>query len=444
MYRSTIIASGMGFTLLVFAALTGCSPSAAPPAPPPPPSVEVAQPTERDITDYVDFTCRTAAIESVEVRARVDGYLDSVHFKVGSLVNKGDVLFVIDQRPFVRELNRAKAQLEQAQAAYQHALTQIESAEAAKARADADFENARGRLERGARLLPSGAVTQEQFDERKEHLRRAEADVRGANAGIASAKAAVVSAKAAETSARANLALAELNLEYTTVTAPISGRIGRNLATTGNLIQAGQTGGGTLLTTIVSVDPIYAYFDVDERTVLRVKQLIREGKAGTPDEVEIPVWLGLANEEGHPHRGVINFIDNQVNPKTGTLKARGVFPNKDGVLLPGYFGRIRVPIGNPHKALLVTERALDTDQGQKVVYVVEGDNRVTSRPVRLGALHDGLREITAGLKAGERVIVNGLQNVRPGSPVEAKQVAMPTSTARDSSAATRSDVVVSH
>ena len=198
----------------------------------------------------------------------------------------------------------------------------------------------------------------------------------------------------------------------------------------GNLVQAGDLTGGTLLTTIVSVDPMYAYFDVDEHTVLRVKQLIREGKAKTPDDAEIPVWLGLANEDGHPHRGAINFIDNQVNPRTGTLRVRGVFPNKDEALSPGYFARVRVPIGVPHKALLVTERALDTDQGQKVVYVVDKDNQVASRPVRLGALHDGLREITDGLKPGERVIVNGLQQVRPGMTVEPNLVDMPTSKAR--------------
>jgi RND family efflux transporter MFP subunit len=386
----------------------------------------VSPPVERTVTDSAEFTGRLLAVDSVEVRARVDGYLDSVHFKAGALIKKGDVLFVIDQRPFVRELNRAKAQVEQAQAQHQLALTQIESAEAAKAKADADLENKRRRAQRAEKLLLKQAMSQEEFDSRGTELTLSEADVRGAAAGISSAKAAVVSAMAAESSARAALALAELNLEYTTVTAPVSGRISRNLVSAGNLVQAGQIGGGTLLTTIVSVDPIYVYFDVDERTVLRVKQLIREGKAGTPDEVEIPVWLGLADEEGNPHRGAVNFIDNQVNPKTGTLKVRGAFPNEDESLVPGYFARVRVPIGIPHKSLLVSERAIDTDQGQKVVYVVDGDYRVVSRPVRLGAMHDALREITEGLEPGERVIVNGLQRVRPGATVEAKAVDMPT------------------
>ena len=427
MKRFQFSATGLGWHGALCRIVTGCSRSVAPPSNQEPPTVEVALPVEREVTDYADFTSRTAAIESVEVRARVDGYLDSVHFEAGSLVKKGDVLFVIDQRPFVRELDRAKAQLEQAQAEYQHALTQIESAEAAKTRADADLENTRFRLERAAKLLPKGAMSQEEFDERKSELLKAEADVRNAIAGIASAKAAVISAKAAEASARASVAIAELNLEYTTVTAPVSGRISRNQVSTGNLIQAGQSGGGTLLTTIVSVDPIYAYFDVDEHTVQRVQQMIREGSAKSARDVEIPIWLGLANEEGFPHRGTINFIDNQVRPSTGTLRVRGVFPNHDESLVAGYFARIRVPIGNPHKALLISDRALEMDQGQKVVFFVGKENKVESRPVRLGALHDGLREIVEGLQPGDRVIVNGLQQVRPGMTVNSTQVAMPTS-----------------
>src|SRR5438477_3406657 len=182
---------------------------------------------------------------------------------------------------------------------------------------------------------------------------------------------------------------------------------------------------------------MYAYFDVDEHTVLHVRRLIREGKAKSARDVELPVWLGLANEDGYPHRGTVNFVDNQVNPRTGTLRLRGVFPNKDEVLSPGYFARVRVPIGFPHPALLVSDRALDTDQGDKVVYVVDKDNKVVSRPVRLGALHDGLREITDGVKPGERVIVKGLQLVRPGMTVEPRLIDMPTSEARDRSGAAR-------
>jgi RND family efflux transporter MFP subunit len=201
----------------------------------------------------------------------------------------------------------------------------------------------------------------------------------------------------------------------------------------GNLVQAGDQNGGTLLTTIVSVNPIYAYFDVDEYTDQRVRKLIREGKFQYKwtDEAVVPVSLGLATEEGFPHRGTINFADNQVNPKTGTLRVRAVFPNKGEVLTPGYFARVRVPVSPTHKAKLVSERALDNDQGQKVVYIVDKDNKVVSRPVRLGGLHGGLREVTDGVKPGERIIVNGLQQVRPGATVEPTLVPMRTPDVRN-------------
>ena len=212
---------------------------------------------------------------------------------------------------------------------------------------------------------------------------------------------------------------------FTKVKAPVGGRVSRYNVTVGNLVQAGDQNGGTLLTTIVSVDPMYAYFDVDEHTVLLVRQMAREGKTDSPREGGVPVWLGLANEEGYPHRGTIDFVDNQVNPRTGTMRLRGVFPNKDQVLLPGLFARVRTPIGRSHKALLVSERALDTDQGQKILYVVDAKNAVVSRPVRLGALHDGGREVTDGLRPDERVVVNGLQLVRPGVTVEPTLVDMP-------------------
>jgi RND family efflux transporter MFP subunit len=369
-------------------ALAGCAraPSEAPAVAPPP--VAVSYPVEREVTDYADFTARTAAVDSVELRARVSGYLNKVNFKEGALVQKGDVLFEIDPRTYRATLHSAEGGLA--------------SAEARVARATADLARAR-------RMVTDLAIGREEFDKI--------AGERGEAVGsLASLKAAVERA--------------QLDLGFTKVTAPVSGRVSRYNVTVGNLVQAGDAQiTPTLLTTIVSVDPMYAYFDVDERTVLRVKQLVREGKLGTPDNVEIPVWLGLANEDGFPRRGTINFTDNQVNPRTGTLKVRGVFPNKDEALSPGLFARVRVPIGARHKTLLVTERALDTDQGQKVVYVVDGDNRVASRPVRLGALHDGRREITDGLKPSERVIVNGLQLVRPGVTVEPNLVEMPTSKA---------------
>ncbi len=322
--------------------LAGCVrvPSAAPEAAPTP--VTVSRPVERDVTDYADFTGRTAAVDSVEVRVRVWGYLDRVNFKEGALVKKGDVLFEIDPRLYRADLERGRGTVAQ----YEARVRRLER----------DYQRAKN-------LLARGAVGQEEYD-------RYEGDYQEAVANL--------------DVARANRDLAALNLGYTKVVAPVGGRVSRYVVTVGNLIQSGDQNGGTLLTTLVSVDPMYVYFDMDERTVLRVRQLIREGKASSAREAEWPVSLGLAIEEGFPHRGTINFEDNQVNPKTGTLRVRGVFPNKDEALSPGFFARVRVPIGRAHRALLVTDRAIDTDQGQKVLYVVNEKNEVVSRPVRLG------------------------------------------------------------
>jgi len=367
--------------------LTGCNTAPPETVAAAPPSVPVSYPVERQITDYADYTGRTAAVDSVEVRAHVWGYLEKVNFKEGALVKKGDVLFELDARPYEAALNQAKAKVKQDEAQ----LT---------------FDEAE--YQRALKLVSSGAVTKSDLDKTA-----AARDVDIAN--IAADKAAV--------------AARQLDVDYTKVTAPVSGRVGRYVVTLGNLIQSGDQGGGTLLTTIVSVDPMYVYFDADEYTVLRVRQLIREGKAKSARDEELPAWMGLANEEGFPHKGRLNFVDNQINPKTGTLRLRGVFPNKDEALAPGYFARVRINIGFPHAAVLVSDRAIDTDQGQKVVYVIGEDNKVATRPVRVGKIHGGLREITDGLKAGERVIVNGLQQVRPGLVFEPMLVQMPASAA---------------
>ena len=363
--------------------LVGCARAPAEATASAPLPVIVSHAVERDVTDYADFTARTAAVDSVEMRARVWGYLEKVNFKEGDVVEKGDVLFEIDPRIYRAALDQAKAEVERQKA--QRDLDEIE-------------------FRRSAALLRRNAVS------------RAELDQAVARRGVSRAGLAAAEARVEQ---------AELDLGYTKVTAPVSGRASRYVVTVGNLIQAGDQGGGTLLTTIVSVDPMYAYFDVDEHTALRVRQLVREGKADSPRDGGFPVSLGLASEEGHPHQGTVNFVDNQVNPKTGTIRLRGVFPNKDKVLLPGLFARVRTPIGRPHRALLVSERALDTDQGQKILYVVNDKNEVAIRPVRLGALHNGLREIADGLKQGERVVVEGMQHVRPGVTVEPNLVDMP-------------------
>ncbi len=395
MTHRLLLGSASTLVLGLCLSVSGC---ARPPAEAPaagPVSVPVSQPVERDVTDYADFTARIAAVDSVDVKAHVWGYLEKVNFKEGALVKKGDILFELDPRPYQALLDQAKAKLAQdvAQLTYDEAEYQ-----------------------RNLTLVKTAAVSRSDLDKTA-----AARDVDLAN--IAADKASIL--------------LNELNLQYTKVAAPVSGRVSRYYVTVGNLILAGDQGGGTLLTTIVSVDPMYAYLDVDELTIQRVRQLAREGKFKSADETAWPMSLGLATEEGFPHRGTINFVDNRVNAKTGTLSVRGVFPNKDETLAPGFFARVRVPISPPHQALLVSERALDNDQGQKILYVVNDKNEVVSRPVRLGQMHAGLRAIEDGLKPGERVIVNGLQQVRAGATVEPKLVEMPKSGGASGAASAR-------
>lgn len=363
--------------------LAGCGEKTAGAIPTAPTPVIVSHPVRRQVRDYADFTSRTVAVETVEIRARAGGYLESIPFKEGTIVEKGDPLFEIDDRPYQTQVDISKAH--------------VEANEALLKRAKA--ENARNK---SAAEKSPGAVAALDLDKFQAAEEQALAEV---------------------ATAKATLAANELSLSFTKVVAPIKGRIGRYNLTVGNLVQQDVT----LLTTIVSVEPIYAYADVDERTVLRVRQLILEGKAKSARDVALPVTLGLASDVGFPREGVVNFVDNQVNPKTGTLRLRAVFPNKDQFLTPGLFARIRIPIGDAHEVLLVTDRAIDTDQGQKVVYVIDKDEKVVFRPVQLGALHDGMRVIESGLAVTDRVIVNGLQRVRPGALVATKLVDMPIS-----------------
>jgi RND family efflux transporter MFP subunit len=360
----------------------GCAPSGPMEMTFPPPAVTVSVPLDRDVTDYNDFTGRTAAVEAVKVRARVWGYLEKINFREGAEVKKNDVLFEIDPRTYQADLDRAAANLVQSQAR--------------RDRLQADFERAR-------RLLTQRAIGQEEYDKIVGDRAEAEAAVRVADAGIAAA---------------------QLNLEFTKVRAPVSGHISRTMVTVGNLVQSGETG-GTTLTTLVSIDPVYVYFDVDDLTFMEVNRLTRAKKTSSTADERPPVLLGLGTEQGFPRRGVIDFTDNQVDPGTGTLKMRGLFRNEDRVLTPGLFARIRVPHGGARRALLVTDRAIDTDQGQKVVYVVNGEDVVEKRAVQLGHLYDGLREIESGVKPGEHVIVDGIQRVRGGVKVEPKLVDMP-------------------
>jgi len=351
-------------------------------------AVVVSRPVAREVTDYEDFPGRTESVASAELRARVTGYLEKsflrgVANKEGREVAEGEVLFQIDPRTYEAELKRAEGTLRQAQAHL--------------ARLELDYR-------RAVPLLPSQAISREDYDkivgDRDE------------------AQAAVTMAEAARD-------LAKLNADFTRVTAPFAGRVSRQLVDPGNLVKADETP----LTTIVALDPIYVYFDVDERSVLKFRRLMQAGKVKSARDAVAPVWMGLVDEVEEdgtprfPHEGTINFVDNRIDPMTGTLRLRGVFPNAKRLLSPGLFARVRVPIGKPHPAILIPEEALGSDQGQNFVYLVTDDNRARKRYVKVGPREDGgLRVIESGLAGNERVIQKGLQRVRDGALV-APQVA---------------------
>ncbi len=349
----------------------GCKKKEAPP-PPPPPSVTVARPVARKIVEHSEYTGRLAAIENVDVRPRVSGYINEIDFKDGNLVKKGDPLFVIDPRPYQAALGQAQGQLKQAQSAQDLAnrnFTRAEDLQATKVTSKSEFDQS--------------ASTKSQGE-----------------AQTATAQAAVDAAK--------------LNLDFTRIIAPIDGRVSREQVTVGNLV----TTDVTVLTNIVSVDPIYAYADVDERTVIAYQHMIQEGKVKDARESTIQVGVQLAGEKGFPHRGDIDFVDNQINAATGTLSIRGRFPNPDGNLLAGMFIRMQIPTSGETDGLLITDRAVSSDQGQKFVLIVGADGKVEQRNVTVGQTIDGLRVVTSGLKADDQVIVNGTMKARPGGQVK--------------------------
>jgi RND family efflux transporter MFP subunit len=374
--------------------LTACQQEQAAAPPPPPPKVTVSQPVLREVVEWDEYTGRLEAVESVEVRARVSGYLQSVHFTDGAIVKKGALLFVIDPRPYQAELNRTKAALEQAIA--QHERTQKD-------------------LARVRQLVKSRAVSQEEVDTRAADQRQAEEAVEAARAAVEAAR---------------------LNVEFTQVRAPISGRISRNFVTEGNLINGG-TAESTLLTRIVALDPIYGYFDVDERSYLKYSRLWREARRSGFREAKIPVYLGLANETGLPHQGHLDFVDNRLDPNTGTMTGRAIFPNPDLTLIPGLFARLQLPGSTQYKAMMLPDEAIGSDQTQRFAFVVDDQNTVEYRKVELGPIIDGLRVIRDGLKPEDWVIVNGVQRVRAGATVDPQRQPTP----QDQALSTSSTVV---
>lgn len=351
--------------------LTGAAQAQQPPAP----KVTVSEPLRKVIVEHDEYTGQFAATQSVDLRARVSGYLTEIHFRDGQLVKDGDLLFVIDPRPYAIAL---------------------QSAEASLAQAEANVQLAQRQLGRTAELRQRDFAPASQYDQRVAELRVAQANVEGARASVNSAK---------------------LNLEFTRITAPFSGRIGRHQVDIGNLVTAGESGQSTVLTSIVTQDPIDFYYDLSENNFLEYQRASREGRLAPTRDGDIAVEVRLSDEDGWPHRGKLDFVDNQVDRASGTIRLRARFPNPDNALTPGQFGRIRMPGSAPYEAILVPDAAVITDQSRKVVLVVGPDGLVAQKPVRPGPVVDGLRVIRSGLEANDRVIIEGTIRARPGSKV---------------------------
>ena len=362
--------------VLLAITLSGCGDKPPQQAASGPPPVTVAQPTKRTVTDWDEFTGRFEAVEEVQVRARVGGFVTDVEFRDGAFVKTGDLLYVIDSRPFEAVAEQADGQLSDARA---------------------KAELAKRELDRALTLNQTQAVSDSVVDQRRQALQ---------------------AAKAAQMQAEGLLKAAQLNIEFSHVVAPIGGRVSRHLVSVGNLVQGSDAGGAsTLLTSIVSLDPIYIYFDMDEATYQKNNRLYFEGKRPSSRENPNPVQVTLTGETKPSHDGKVDFLDNRLDVSTGTLRGRAVIPNNDFSILPGQFGRVRLIGSSPYEALLLPDTAIATDQSRKIVFVVKDDDTVEARPVVLGPLDGGLRVIREGLKAEDRVIVEGLQRARVGAKV---------------------------
>jgi membrane fusion protein, multidrug efflux system len=366
---------GLGPLMVLLAVtLSGCGDKPPAQAAAGPPPVTVAQPTKRTVTDWDEFTGRFEAVEEVQVRARVGGFVNSVEFRDGAIVRAGDLLYVIDSRPFEAVAEQADGQLSDARA---------------------KAELAKRELDRALTLVQTSAVSESIVDQRRQTLQ---------------------AAHAAEMQAEGALKAANLNIEFTHVLAPMAGRVSRHLVSVGNLVQ-GSEGNATLLTSIVTLDPIYIYFDVDEATYLKNNKLWFEGRRPSSRDTPNPVQVTLTGETKPSHDGKMDFLDNRLDVSTGTLRSRAVIPNKDFSILPGQFGRVRLIGSSPYEALLLPDTAIATDQSRKIVFVVKDDDTVEAKPVTLGPLDEGLRVIREGLKAEDRVIVDGIQRARVGAKV---------------------------
>ena len=370
-------ASLIGLAVLVLASC-GEKQQAQAPGAAPPPSVSVANPVEKKVVEWDEYTGRFEPTDTVEVRARISGVLNEVKFTDGAVVKKGDLLFVIDPRPFQRVLDRDRAAL-------QGAKVQVEFAQK-------DLERARP-------LMANSTISQQVFDQRNQAVKTAEANVLSAEASVRSA---------------------ELDVEFTQIRAPITGRISRKLISEGNFITGGS-GSGTLLTTIVSTDPIYFYFDISEADFLKYKRLFEQGKRPSSRETANPIEVGLQGDTGFPIKGLMNFVDNRIDTATGSLRERATFENPNGMLLPGLFARARVIGSGEYNAILLPDAAIATDQSNRFVFTVADDGTVSAKPVTLGPIIEGLRVIRTGVTPADWVIVNGVQRARKGIKVKAEK-----------------------
>ncbi|WP_141454040.1 efflux RND transporter periplasmic adaptor subunit [Pseudoxanthomonas sp. z9] len=369
-------------SVLSLAVLAGCSGGqASETGAPPPPSVSVAPVLIKPVSQWDEFSGRIEAIENVELRPRVSGYIDRVNYTEGQEVKKGEVLFTIDARSYRAELARAQAEL---------------------ARARTQAELGRSEAERARKLSELQAISTEEYEQRRSAAAQAQANVAAAQAAVDTAR---------------------LNLEWTQVRAPIDGRAGRALVTAGNLVTAGDS--ASVLTTLVSLDKVHVHFDADERAFLRYAEMARKGERPSERDGKVPVQVALADDQGFPYSGTVDFLDNQVDRSTGTIRARAVLDNKDRLFTPGLYARVRLLGSGEFKAALVDDKAVLTDQDRRYVYVVDKEGKAQRRDVKLGRMVQGLRIVEQGLVAGDRVIISGVQKVFfPGMPVNAKVVAM--------------------
>ncbi|HDR2352758.1 MULTISPECIES: efflux RND transporter periplasmic adaptor subunit [Enterobacter] len=372
--------------MLLSVLLVGCDNSVAQNAAPPAPAVSAADVVVKSISQWDSFNGRIEAVESVQLRPRVSGYIDKVNYTDGQEVKKGEVLFTIDDRTY-------RAALEQAQANLARAKTQASLAQSEANRTD--------------KLVNTNVVSREEWEQRRSAATQAQADIRAAQAAVDAA---------------------QLNLDFTKVTAPIDGRASRALITSGNLVTAGDT--ASVLTTLVSQKTVYVYFDVDESTYLHYQNLARSGQGASSNHTALPVEIGLTGEEGYPHQGKVDFLDNQLTPSTGTIRMRALLDNAQRQFTPGLFARVRLPGSAEFKATLIDDKAVLTDQDRKYVYIVDKEGKAQRRDITPGRLADGLRIVRQGLNPGDKVIVEGLQKVfMPGMPVNAKTVAMTATSA---------------